>query len=579
MSFHSTRGRLGFAIGALGVSALVLAGCATSSTGGGGSTGGSSGSTITVGTTDKITFLDPAGSYDNGSFAVMNQIYPFLLNSKPGSADVHPDIAQKAEFTSPTEYTVTLKKGLKFANGDPLTSASVKFSFDRMVKINDPNGPASLLGNLAGTAAPDPTTVVFTLKNGNDQIWPLILSSPAAPIVDEKVFSADKVTDDDTIIKGKAFAGQYEITDYKKNQLIAYKPYSGYEGELGKPANSAVNVKYYADASNLKLAIGNGDIDVAFRSLSATDVSDLSKNKKVKLVEGPGGEIRYIVFNFNTQPYGATTPDADPAKAQAVRQAAADLVDRAALAKDVYKDTYSPLYSFVADGLAGATQPLKSMYGDGNGGPSLDKAKAALAAAGVTTPIALSLQYNGEHYGPSSGDEYAAIKAQLEKGGLFAVDAAADRVGPVLQGPHRRRVPGLPARLVPGLLRRRQLPVAVLPQGELPRQPLRQPRGERPHRQVADRDRQGQAHGRPGTDPGHGREGPVDAAAAAGQAGRVRRNRRPGDDPRRVVQVPLRAAEQVAHPDGAPPHARRCPVSVSGRRVAPTPPHEGFPWP
>ncbi len=421
MSFHSTRGRLGFAIGALGVSALVLAGCATSSTGGGGSTGGSSGSTITVGTTDKITFLDPAGSYDNGSFAVMNQIYPFLLNSKPGSADVHPDIAQKAEFTSPTEYTVTLKKGLKFANGDPLTSASVKFSFDRMVKINDPNGPASLLGNLAGTAAPDPTTVVFTLKNGNDQIWPLILSSPAAPIVDEKVFSADKVTDDDTIIKGKAFAGQYEITDYKKNQLIAYKPYSGYEGELGKPANSAVNVKYYADASNLKLAIGNGDIDVAFRSLSATDVSDLSKNKKVKLVEGPGGEIRYIVFNFNTQPYGATTPDADPAKAQAVRQAAADLVDRAALAKDVYKDTYSPLYSFVADGLAGATQPLKSMYGDGNGGPSLDKAKAALAAAGVTTPIALSLQYNGEHYGPSSGDEYAAIKAQLEKGGLFAV--------------------------------------------------------------------------------------------------------------------------------------------------------------
>jgi peptide/nickel transport system substrate-binding protein len=422
MSFHSTRGRLGLAIGALGATALVLAGCATSSTGGGGSTGGSGGSTITVGTTDKITFLDPAGSYDNGSFAVMNQIYPFLMNSKYGTAEVTPDIAESAEFTSPTEYTVKLKKGLKFANGDPLTSASVKFSFDRMVKINDPNGPASLLGNLASTAAPDATTVVFTLKNGNDQIWPLILSSPAAPIVDEKVFSADKVTDDDTIVKGKAFAGQYEITDYKKNQLISYKPYAGYEGELGKAANSQVNVKYYADASNLKLAIGNGDIDVAYRSLSATDTEDLSKNKKVKLVEGPGGEIRYIVFNFNTMPFGATTPEADPAKAQAVRQAAADLIDRAAVANDVYKDTYSPLYSFVADGMSGATTPLKSMYGDGNGGPSLDKAKKVLADAGVTTPVALNLQYNGDHYGPSSGDEYAAYKAQLEQGGLFTVN-------------------------------------------------------------------------------------------------------------------------------------------------------------
>ena len=424
MSFHSTRGRLGLAIGALGATALVLAGCATSSTGGGGSTGGSGGSTITVGTTDKITFLDPAGSYDNGSFAVMNQIYPFLMNSKYGTAEVTPDIAESAEFTSPTEYTVKLKKGLKFANGDPLTSASVKFSFDRQLKINDPNGPASLLGNLASTEAPDPTTVVFKLKNGNDQIFPQILSSPAGPIVDEKVFSADKVTDDDTIIKGKAFAGQYEITDYKKNQLIAYKPYAGYQGELGKPANAGVNVKYFADASNLKLAIGKGDIDVAFRSLSATDADDLAKNKKVKIVDGPGGEIRYIVFNFNTMPYGATTPEADPAKAQAVRQAAADLVDRAAIAKDVYKDTYSPLYSFVADGMEGATQPLKSMYGDGSGGPSLDKAKKVLTDAGVTTPVALSLQYNGDHYGPSSGDEYAAIKTQLENGGLFKVNLA-----------------------------------------------------------------------------------------------------------------------------------------------------------
>jgi peptide/nickel transport system substrate-binding protein len=54
----------------------------------------------------------------------MNQIYPFLMNSKYGTAEVTPDIAESAEFTSPTEYTVKLKKGLKFANGDPLTSAS-----------------------------------------------------------------------------------------------------------------------------------------------------------------------------------------------------------------------------------------------------------------------------------------------------------------------------------------------------------------------------------------------------------------------------------------------------------------------
>ncbi|MBN9195893.1 MAG: peptide ABC transporter substrate-binding protein, partial [Microbacterium sp.] len=374
---HPRRGRLVLAIGAIGASAVVLAGCAGG--GGGNATGGNSSAPLIVGTTDKITSIDPAGSYDNGSFAVMNHVYPFLLNSKYGTADVTPDIATSAEFTSPTEYTVKLKSGLKFANGHDLTSSDVKFSFDRVIKINDPNGPASLLGNLASIATPDATTVVFTLKNPNDQVWPQILSSPAAPIVDEQVFSADKVTPDDDIVKGDAFAGQYKITSYKVNELINYVPNADYKGELGAADNKGITVKYYADASNLKLDVGNGDIDVAYRSLSATDVADLSKNSKVQVVSGPGGEIRYIVFNFNTMPFGAKTANADPAKALAVRQAMADLVDRDKIASDVYKNTYTPLYSYVPKGLTGANEALKGLYGDGKGGPDADKAKKTLA--------------------------------------------------------------------------------------------------------------------------------------------------------------------------------------------------------
>ncbi|MGO4593877.1 ABC transporter substrate-binding protein [Leifsonia sp. 2TAF2] len=416
-SAHNGGRRLLAVSAAFAATALVLAGCSGSNNGSGGG-----GGALTVGTTDKITSIDPAGSYDNGSFAVMNQVYPFLLNTPYGSPDVKPDIAESADFTSPTEYTVKLKPGLKFANGHDLTSSDVKFTFDRQSKINDPNGPASLLANLDSVSTPDKTTVVFKLKVPNDQTFPQVLSSPAGPIVDEQVFSADKVTADNTIVKGHPFAGQYDITSYDFNNLIAYKANPDYKGLLGKPATEKVNVKYYAESSNLKLDIQKNAIDVAYRSLSATDVSSLQGNNKVKVVKGPGGESRYIVFNFNTQPYGATTPEADPKKALAVRQAAADLVDRSAIADQVYKGTYTPLYSFVPDGLTGATTVLKDLYGDGNGGPSLDKAKQALQSAGVTTPVSLNLQYNPDHYGPSSGDEYALVKEQLENGGLFKVN-------------------------------------------------------------------------------------------------------------------------------------------------------------
>ena len=91
-------------------------------------------------------------------------------------------------------------------------------------------------------------------------------------------------------------------------------------------------MKYFTDSSNLKLEVQEGSVDVALRSLSATDIDDLRGNDNVSVLDGPGGEIRYITFNFNTQPYGATTAEADPAKALAVRQAVADIVDRGELA-------------------------------------------------------------------------------------------------------------------------------------------------------------------------------------------------------------------------------------------------------
>ncbi|WP_104525130.1 ABC transporter substrate-binding protein [Blastococcus atacamensis] len=421
MTSGSISRRRTVATAGLAAAALVLSACGGGD-GGGGSGGGDGGGTLTIGTTDKITFLDPAGSYDNGSFAVMNQVFPFLLNTPFGSPDVEPDIAESAEFTAPTQYTVTLKPGLKWANGNDLTSSDVKFTFDRQLAIADENGPSSLLYNLDSVETPDDTTVVFNLKSENDQVFPQILSSPAGPIVDEDVFSADAVTPDQEIVDGKAFHGPYTITSYDQNNLVSYEAYDGYEGLLGAPRTDEINVKYYAESSNLKLDIQQGNIDVAFRSLTATDVEDLRGNDDVKVVDGPGGEIRYVVFNFNTQPFGATTPEADPAKAQAVRQAVADLLDREEIADQVYKGTYTPLYSFVPEGLTGATEPLMEKYGDGSGGPDAAKAKQRLEAAGVQTPVQLSLQYSNDHYGPSSADEYALIKDQLEADGLFAVD-------------------------------------------------------------------------------------------------------------------------------------------------------------
>src|SRR5699024_953565 len=102
-----------------------------------------------------------------------------------------PDLAETAEFTSDTVFTVTLQEGLTFANGNDLTTEDVKHTFDRQLAIADPNGPSSLLGNLEKVEIVDDLTVEFHLKEPNDQTFPYVLTSPVGPIVDSEVFPAD----------------------------------------------------------------------------------------------------------------------------------------------------------------------------------------------------------------------------------------------------------------------------------------------------------------------------------------------------------------------------------------------------
>ncbi|MCM6772961.1 ABC transporter substrate-binding protein [Nocardia sp. CDC159] len=368
---------------------------------------------MVVGTTDKIFALDPAAAYDQGSYVPETQIYQHLLNFAPGDTTPKPDAAEKCEFTSPTVFTCTLKSGLKFANGNALTAQSAKFSFDRMLRINDPNGPASLLGNLDKTEAVNDLTVAFTLKNGNDQTFPAVLATQAGPIVDEKTFPADKVMDDGAIVKAKPFSGPYVITSFDKNKLVQYEANSGYNGILGAPKTKTVSAKYYASSDNLKLDLQNGAIDVAYRTLTPTDMDSLRKDDKIAIHEGLGGELRYIVFNFNTMP--GNTPE----QKLAIRKAMASSIDRDALSTEVYKGTFAPAYSFVPKGFPGAVEPFKDLYGTK---PNREQAAKLLADAGVATPVQINLQYNPDHYGSSSSEEYAAIKNQLDATGLFKIN-------------------------------------------------------------------------------------------------------------------------------------------------------------
>ncbi|MDX6209912.1 MAG: peptide/nickel transport system substrate-binding protein [Frankiales bacterium] len=365
------------------------------------------GKTIIWGSTDPAVSYDPAGSYDLGSWNVVYNVYQTLLRVDEATQKPIPDAATGCTSSADFKvWTCKLKSGLKFSNGDPLTSADVKFSFDRILTIKDPNGPGPLIGTPV-TTAPDAATVVFTFKDGNS-LWNQILATGAGAIVDSKVFPPNKLEPDGSVVG----SGPYKIKTFQAKQIVSFVPNTNYAGDI-KLSNSGLILKYYQDENALKTDIEGGKVDVAYRNLTPATLKELATKSNIKQVAGPGGEIRYIVFNTKTM------PGDNDAQKLAIRQAMSYLIDRSSIAKNVYSGTVDPLYSMVPKGLDGATTDYESTYGSA---PDKAKAAAVLSAAGVKTPLSIQLWWTPAHYGTLSSDEYTELKRQFEAGGLFKVN-------------------------------------------------------------------------------------------------------------------------------------------------------------
>ncbi|MFF6950911.1 ABC transporter substrate-binding protein [Streptomyces iakyrus] len=361
---------------------------------------------IVVGTTSSPSTLDPAASWDS-SWELFRNIYQTLLSYPTGASTPQPDAAEQCGFSDSSNqvYRCELREGLKFSNGDALDAQAVKYSFDRIRKINVNGGPAGLLGSLERVQAPNDREVIFHL-NKPDATFPFVLATPAMSIVSPQAYPRNSLRKGGDVVG----SGPYTLDSYSEGKeavLVRNDSYTGY----AERRNDAVTVRYFQDSGTMVKALRDKDIDVTYRGLAAGDVVDLqsksSKDEEIQLVEGTGTDINYLVFN----------PKDSWANKKAVRQAIAQVVDRAAIAHKVYKDTVDPLYSMVPKGLTGHTTGFFDDYGD----PDVAKARKILTEAGINQRVPLTFWYTSDRYGSETAGEFKELERQLEASGLFTI--------------------------------------------------------------------------------------------------------------------------------------------------------------
>ncbi|WP_316755247.1 ABC transporter substrate-binding protein [Streptomyces herbicida] len=386
-----------------GLASGLLTGCG-SETGDSGGTG----SSVVMGMSDDVLATDPASGYDPGSWLLFNNVFQSLLSFPKGATEPQPEAAKECTFTDGQAkvYRCTLQDGLKFSNGDPLTSKDVKFSFDRMLKINDSAGPAIMFPMLESVETPDQKTVVFRL-NVPDATFPSKIASGAGSIVDHLQYDANGLRKDDKAVG----SGPYTMDSFGDDEAV-FSPNSHYKG-TAEIKNSGITLKFFhGDQTALKKALLDDEVDIAYRGLTAGDISDIEKqndSKGVEVIEGSSAEVQHLVFNMH-----------DPVAGKlGVRKAIAHLIDRDALIKNVYQGTATPLYSIIPAGIAGHNTAFFDTYG---ARPSQAKAAAALRADGITGKVKLTLWSTPSRYGPATDQELKAIAGQLNASGLFDAD-------------------------------------------------------------------------------------------------------------------------------------------------------------
>ncbi|WP_199429936.1 ABC transporter substrate-binding protein [Qaidamihabitans albus] len=389
---------------------MVLSACGGD--GGQGGDGGDGGGII-IGTNDDVPSLDPAECYSYMCGTIIDNIGATLVSYKPGETDPTPDLAASEPEVSEDgrTYTFTLREGVKFHDGSDLTSEDVKFSLNRAKWIAHPDGASFLLGGIESIETPDPQTVVMTLTEPDITFGAKLAYNVATIVPSDGAYkSPEGPLPEDTPQEQKdsflnqelVAAGPYTLEEFRQNESIQLNKFADYFGDAA--SNDKVLVRFFAESSQMQGALQSGDIDVAFRHLTPEQRQSLENSQDIKVVEGQGASIRYMVFNID--PKHPTISDAN------VRKAMAAAIDRQRLVDNVLAGGADPLYSMVPPLFEDAHVPaFQEAYEGREPSEFLDE------------PVTVDLWHESSgHYGDTETALAQEIGRMLEESGMFKVN-------------------------------------------------------------------------------------------------------------------------------------------------------------
>ena len=329
--------------------------------------------TVVVAMGSGFSTLDPGYVYEKYPPLIVNACYETLFKFYDNEGAAEPCLVDTYEFSEDAlTLTVTLKDGITFASGNPMTSADVMFSINRCKNLQ--GNPSFICDTIESMEAPDEKTIVFHLTQPDSAILSKLTYSSTA-VLDSEVVKANGGTDAEdaaTADTAQAYldttsagSGMYVMTSYTPDEEVVLEKNPNYWGEATNVDKFIIKIQ--PDSNTQMMTLSTGDVDVAMNMTDDT-MAELAGVENVEMINGATKTVGFVMMNMNEE-YGG--PVSDPTVQKAIRKA----LDYTGIQTIIGEGTLTP-YSIIQSGFMGSKGEREADYAN------LEEAKALLAEAG-----------------------------------------------------------------------------------------------------------------------------------------------------------------------------------------------------
>ena len=249
---------------------------------------------------DDVSTLDPAIGYDWQNWSIIKSLFDGLMDYKPGTMDLVPDLAESYEIAPDgLTYTFKLRPGVKFHNGRELVAEDIKYSIERVLDPATQSPGAGFFGSIAGIEAPDPQTIVFKLSRPDATFLHVMAINFAHAVPKEEVekYGAD-------FGKHPVGTGAFKLADWTLGQQLVLERNPDYF-KAGIPHLDKITFEVGQEPLVALLRLQRGEVDILGDGIPPAKFLEVmqSPDWKDNVVEGGQLHTGYVTMNVNVPPF------------------------------------------------------------------------------------------------------------------------------------------------------------------------------------------------------------------------------------------------------------------------------------